>query len=217
MSHAPNPSTAHLSALDQLLASFGDGLKAMSAAGGASRPRPVATGEALSEGERREAASLMRVNHAGEVAAQGLYHGQALMARDPVVRQQLLAAAREEQDHLHWCAERLQELGDGPSKLTPLWYASSAAIGALAGLRSDATSLGFVAETERQVSAHLGEHLERLPAGDAGSRVVLQAMQSDEERHGQEAVAAGGALPPAPVRGLMRLVSQVMKFGAARL
>ncbi|MDO9451447.1 MAG: 2-polyprenyl-3-methyl-6-methoxy-1,4-benzoquinone monooxygenase, partial [Stagnimonas sp.] len=159
---------------------------------------------------------LMRVNHAGEVAAQGLYHGQALMARDPVIRQQLLAAAREEQDHLHWCAERLQELGDGPSRLTPLWYAGSAAIGALAGLRSDAVSLGFVAETERQVSAHLGEHLQRLPAGDAASRAVVQAMKTDEERHGQEALDAGGKLPPVPVRGLMRLVADVMKFGAAR-
>lgn len=205
------------SPLDQLLASFGDGLKALSAAGSASRPRPRAASSTLSEVERRAAASLMRVNHAGEVAAQGLYHGQALMARDPLVRQQLLSAAREEQDHLHWCAERLQELGDGPSKLTPLWYASSAAIGALAGLASDKASLGFVAETERQVSAHLGEHLERLPAADTSSRAVLQAMQKDEQRHGQEALAAGGALPPAPVRGLMRLVSQVMKFGAARI
>ncbi len=204
------------SPLDQLLASFGDGLKSLAAAGASHRARPASASATLSDAERAEAASLMRVNHAGEVAAQGLYHGQALMARDPVIRQQLLAAAKEEQDHLHWCAERLQELGDGPSRLTPLWYAGSAAIGALAGLRSDAVSLGFVAETERQVSAHLGEHLQRLPTGDAASRAVVQAMKSDEERHGQEALDAGGKLPPAPVRGLMRLVANVMKFGAAR-
>lgn len=204
------------SALDQLLASFGDGLKSLAAAGDAHRPRPAAVAVALSESERAEAASLMRVNHAGEVAAQGLYHGQALLARDAATRQQLLAAAREEQDHLHWCAERLQELGDGPSKLTPLWYLGSAAIGAVAGLRGDAVSLGFVAETERQVSAHLGEHLDRLPVADGASRAVVQAMKTDEERHGQEALALGGRLPPAPVRGLMQLVAQVMKFGAAR-
>jgi len=208
--------TRHHSPLDQLLASFGDGLKSLAAAGESHRPRPVSHAAMLSDKERAEAAALMRVNHAGEVAAQGLYHGQALMARDPVIRQQLLAAAREEQDHLHWCAERLQELGDGPSRLTPLWYAGSAAIGALAGLRSDAVSLGFVAETERQVSAHLGEHLQRLPVQDAASRAVVQAMKTDEERHGQEALDAGGKLPPAPVRGLMRLVAGVMKFGAAR-
>ncbi len=217
MSETTRSSAREHSALDQMLASFGDGLKALAAAGTSQRPRPVVAGAALSEAERREAASLMRVNHAGEVAAQGLYHGQALMARDPEVRRQLLAAAREEQDHLHWCAARLQELGDGPSKLTPLWYASSAAIGALAGLRGDARSLGFIAETERQVSAHLGEHLQRLPVGDTRSRVVLQAMQRDEQRHGEEAMAAGGRLPPGPIRGLMRAVSEVMKFGAARI
>ena len=208
--------TRQLSPLDQMLASFGDGLKSLAAAGEAHRPRPSAVPAALSESERAEAASLMRVNHAGEVAAQGLYHGQALMARDPAIRQQLLAAAKEEQDHLHWCAERLQELGDGPSKLTPLWYAGSAAIGALAGLRNDAASLGFVAETERQVSAHLGEHLQRLPAQDSASRAVVQAMKVDEERHGQQALDAGGKLPPAPVRGAMQLVARVMKFSAAR-
>lgn len=209
--------TRQHSALDLMLASFGDGLKSLAAAGEAHRPRPLAAGAVLSETERAEAASLMRVNHAGEVAAQGLYHGQALMARDAATRQQLLTAAREEQDHLHWCAARLQELGDGPSKLTPLWYSSSVAIGVLAGLRGDAVSLGFVAETERQVSAHLGEHLHKLPAHDSASRVVVQAMKTDEERHGQEALAAGGKLPPAPVRGLMQLVSNVMKFGAARI
>lgn len=205
------------SPLDQLLARVGDGLRTLSNVGEAHRPRPLAAGGELSEAERKAAASLMRVNHAGEVAAQGLYHGQALVARDPAIRRQLLDAAKEEQDHLNWCSERLQELGDGPSKLSPVWYAGSAAIGALAGLRGDAVSLGFVAETERQVSAHLGEHLQQLPEADHASRAVVQAMKTDEERHGQSALDAGGTLPPAPVRGLMRLVAQVMKFGAARV
>lgn len=209
--------TTRLSPLDHLLARVGDGLKTLAGTGESARPRPMAAVAALSEAERRQSASLMRVNHAGEVAAQGLYHGQALVARDPLIRAQLLEAAREEQDHLHWCAARLTELGDGPSKLSPLWYAGSAAIGALAGLRSDAVSLGFVAETERQVSAHLGEHLDRLPSPDAASRAVVQAMKTDEERHGQQALAAGGVLPPAPVRQAMQLVSAVMKFGAARV
>ncbi|MES2683892.1 MAG: 2-polyprenyl-3-methyl-6-methoxy-1,4-benzoquinone monooxygenase [Pseudomonadota bacterium] len=209
--------TRHHSPLDQLLARVGDGLKTLSAVGSSQRPRPHAEATVLSEAERSQSAALMRVNHAGEVAAQGLYHGQALVARDPLIRQQLLAAAREEQDHLQWCNARLAELGDGPSKLSPLWYAGSAAIGALAGLRSDAVSLGFVAETERQVSAHLGEHLQQLPAQDAASRAVVQAMKTDEERHGQEALDAGGQLPPAPVRAVMRLVAGVMKFGAARV
>lgn len=212
--------TRALSPLDQLLARAGDGLKALAGgghAGGTQRARPLADEAELTAAERRQAAALMRVNHAGEVAAQGLYHGQALMARDPAIRQQLLAAAKEEQDHLDWCAARLKELGDGPSKLTPLWYAGSAAIGAVAGLRGDAASLGFVAETERQVSAHLGEHLQRLPEADAASRVVVQAMKADEERHGQSALDAGGTLPPAPVRGLMGAVAQLMKFAAARV
>jgi 3-demethoxyubiquinol 3-hydroxylase len=209
--------TRPLSPLDQLLSRVGDGLKTLATSGAPHRPRPQATGTLLSTAEQAQAAALMRVNHAGEVAAQGLYHGQALVARNPEIRRQLLEAAKEEQDHLQWCAERLVELGDGPSKLSPLWYAGSAAIGVMAGLRGDAASLGFVAETERQVSAHLSEHLERLPVADAASRAVVQAMKDDEERHGQSALDAGGALPPPPVRRLMQAVAQVMKFGAARI
>lgn len=208
--------TRALSPLDRWLSRAGDGLKALAGERRESRPRPAANGAPLTDEERRASVAMMRINHAGEVAAQGLYHGQALVARDGGVRQQLLAAASEEQDHLDWCASRLQELGDGPSRLTPFWYGASAAIGALAGLKGDAASLGFVAETERQVSADLDEHLARLPAADAGSRAVVAAMKADEERHGQEALAAGGALPPEPVRDLMRVVAGVMKFGAAR-
>jgi len=209
--------TRSLSPLDHLLARAGDGLKALSTVGDSHRPAPVAASGDLSATERAAAAALMRVNHAGEVAAQGLYHGQALVARDPAIRRQLLEAAKEEQDHLQWCATRLAELGDGPSKLTPLWYAGSAAIGVVAGLRGDAASLGFVAETERQVSVHLDEHLHRLPEADTASRAVVQAMKADEERHGQSALDAGGLLPPAPVRGLMQMMARVMKFSAARI
>ncbi len=207
--------TRQLSPLDRLLSRAGEGLKTLGSSSG--RPRPAAVASALTSAERAQSASLMRVNHAGEIAAQGLYHGQALMARDASTRAQFLAAAAEERDHLQWCEARLQELGDGPSKLTPLWYAGSAAIGALAGLSSDRNSLGFVAETERQVSAHLGEHLQKLPRGDAASRAIISAMKTDEERHGEEALQAGGTLPPEPVRKLMQAVAAVMKFGAARI
>lgn len=170
----------------------------------------------LADAERREAARLMRVNHAGEVAAQGLYHGQALTARNPETRRHLLEAAEEEQRHLQWCESRLAELGDAPSRLRPLWYAGSVAMGAAAGLFGDRWSLGFVAETERQVSEHLDEHLQRLPTQDDRSRQILQAMRADEQRHGREAEDRGGAPLPAPVRGLMRRVARVMKVGAAR-
>ncbi|MGH8455832.1 MAG: 2-polyprenyl-3-methyl-6-methoxy-1,4-benzoquinone monooxygenase [Stenotrophobium sp.] len=171
----------------------------------------------MDEAARRHAAGLMRVNHAGEVAAQALYQGQALTARNPQVRQQLLGAAREEQDHLRWCEQRLAELGDGPSKLRPLWYAGSFAIGAAAGLAGDRWSLGFVAETEKQVSEHLGDHLQALPEQDHKSRDIIAAMRADELRHGHEAVEAGGRPLPRPVRELMKRVAKLMKFGAYRL
>jgi ubiquinone biosynthesis monooxygenase Coq7 len=177
------------------------------------RPLPEAD---LAEPERRHAAGLMRINHAGEVAAQALYHGQAFVARNPEVREHLLAAAGEEQDHLKWCEDRLRELGDGPSKLQPLWYAGSFAIGAAAGLAGDRWSLGFVEETEKQVSEHLKEHLDELPAADQRSRAILQKMREDETRHGIEAREAGGRPLPQPVRELMRRVSKLMKFGAYR-
>ncbi len=166
---------------------------------------------------RRHAAGLMRVNHAGEIAAQALYQGQALTARDPAIRAHMLDAAREEQQHLRWCEERLEELGAGPSMLKPLWYAGSFAIGAAAGLAGDEWSLGFVAETERQVSEHLDDHLQKLPEDDEKSRAIVEKMREDERRHGRNAEAAGGKPLPAPVRALMRGVAQIMKLGAYRL
>lgn len=171
----------------------------------------------LAEIERRKAAGLMRVNHAGEVSAQALYHGQALVARTPELRRHLLAAAAEERNHLEWCDARLRELGDRPSVLGPLWYAGSFAMGAAAGLIGDRASLGFVEETERQVVEHLDEHLAQLPRQDQRSRAIVTAMKQDEDRHREEAAAAGAAPVPAAVRGLMRRVAGIMKFGAYRI
>jgi len=171
----------------------------------------------LDSAARRHVAGLMRINHAGEVSAQALYRGQALVARDPAVRRQLLDAAAEERAHLQWCEQRLRELDDAPSVLTPLWYAGSFAIGATAGLVGDRTSLGFVEETERQVCEHLEDHLGQLPEQDARSRAILKTMREDEERHGRDAKAAGARTLPGPVRRLMSAVAKVMKFGAYRI
>jgi len=160
--------------------------------------------------DRRHAAGLMRVNHAGEIAAQALYRGQALVARTSATREHLLAAADEEQAHLQWCEERLKELGEAPSKLDPLWYAGSFAIGALAGLAGDKWSLGFVEETEKQVSEHLRGHLDQLPEGDARSRAIVEAMKKDEERHGKSASERGAKPLPKPVQDAMRAVARIM-------
>ncbi len=168
----------------------------------------------MSESERRESAALMRVNHAGEMAAQALYHGQALVARTAETRDWLLKAAREEADHLAWCETRLKELESRPSLLNPLWYCGSFAIGALAAALGDRTSLAFVVETERQVEGHLDEHLARLPSGDARSRAILNVMRTDEIAHGAAAKAAGASELPGPVRGLMRQVARVMTTAA---
>ncbi len=167
--------------------------------------------------ESREVARLMRVNHAGEVSAQALYQGQALTARLPGVRDKMEQAALEENDHLRWCAQRIDELGGRTSVLNPVWYAGSFAIGALAGWTGDKWSLGFIVETERQVVEHLGGHLSRLPAADGRSRAILQQMKEDEMHHGTVALEAGAAPLPAPLRGLMRLVSKVMTHTAYRV
>ncbi|MBV8804071.1 MAG: 2-polyprenyl-3-methyl-6-methoxy-1,4-benzoquinone monooxygenase [Sinobacteraceae bacterium] len=178
-------------------------------AGATSQPRPN-TPPALSDTERRESAALMRVNHAGEIAAQALYHGQALVSRSAATQEILLKAAREESDHLAWCETRLKELGSRPSLLNPLWYCGSFAIGVLAAAAGDRASLGFVVETERQVEGHLNDHLTRLPSGDTRSRAILDVMRTDEIVHGATAKAAGASELPAPVRVLMRQVARVM-------
>ena len=172
---------------------------------------------ALDASQRMHAAGLMRVNHVGEVCAQALYFGQAAVARDPATRTQLLAAAAEETDHLAWCGERLRELDARPSVLNPLWYAGSYAIGAVAGLRGDGWNLGFVVETERQVEAHLEEHLHSLPEADARSRAIVQVMKADEARHADNARAAGARALPEPIQLAMRAASALMKAVAYRI
>ena len=208
-----------LSPLDRLLAGIERALETVAGAPEANRPSPAraAAHAELDGAERRHAAGLMRVNHTGEVCAQALYDGQAALARNEANRQHLQHAAAEETDHLAWCGERLQELDSRPSLLNPLWYAGSYAIGALAALAGDAVSLGFVVETERQVEAHLAEHLEKLPAQDERSRAVLAQMQADEIRHGQDAQARGGIDLPFPIPQLMQASSMVMKTVAYRV
>lgn len=178
----------------------------------AERPSPAtaAAEGSLSTDDRVRAGRLMRVNHTGEVCAQALYHGQSVTARAAPVQEKLEHAADEENDHLAWCAERLQALGSRRSYLDPLWYAGSFAIGAVAGAAGDKWNLGFLAETERQVVAHLGSHLERLPTADYKSRAVLEQMRIDEATHATTALEAGGATLPWPVPTLMRLASKVM-------
>ncbi len=189
-------------------------LKALFASPRASRSTPGAAPAPLPEAERRTSAGLMRINHAGEIAAQGLYHGQALVARDAAIRTQLEHAAREETDHLAWCETRLRELHDRPSLLDPLWYAGSFVIGAVVVLASDKISLGFVAETEQQVERHLDAHLEQLPAGDARSRAILAQMRTDEQLHGELARRAGGTTLPSPMRKAMQMTAKVMTTAA---
>jgi 3-demethoxyubiquinol 3-hydroxylase len=209
----------HLTALDRLLADAQNALETIAGAARAARPNP---GEqqadvVLDDAERRHAAGLMRINHVGEVCAQALYVGQAAVARDEGTRAQLLAAAQEETDHLAWCADRLRELDSRPSLLNPLWYAGSYAIGLAAGLRGDGWNLGFVVETERQVEAHLDEHLRTLPEADARSRAILSVMKEDEARHADHAEAAGARALPQPVPTLMAAASKLMKAVAYRL
>jgi ubiquinone biosynthesis monooxygenase Coq7 len=208
-----------LTPLDHALAGFQRALDTLSGAAVAACPSPAQDQPVpeLDSRARRHAAGLMRIDHAGEVCAQALYDGQAALARDPATRAHLEAAANEETDHLAWCGERLHELDDHPSHLNPLWYAGSFAIGALAALAGDRWSLGFVVETERQVEAHLGEHLERLPPADVRSRAILATMQADEARHADHALAHGGATLPPPIPTLMRGASAVMKAIAYRL
>ena len=166
---------------------------------------------------RKHAAGLMRINHVGEVCAQALYFGQAAVARSAAMREQMLEAAAEETDHLAWCGERLDELNSRPSLLNPLWYAGAYAIGVSAGLIGDRLSLGFVVETERQVEAHLGEHLQTLPAADARSRAIVRRMKDDEARHAEHAIAAGAHPLPPPLPSLMRVASRLMKSIAYRI
>ena len=202
-----------ISFIDRALISIDHGMRTVFGAPTTSeRPDPAAhLPEAeLTDAERRTAARLMRVNHAGEVAAQALYQGQSLTARLPEVRDKMERAALEENDHLAWCERRGKELGGHTSLLNPLWYAGSLAIGALAGRIGDKWSLGFIVETEHQVVRHLDDHLGRLPPSDVRSRAILSQMKNDEAHHATTALEAGAAPLPETVKRLMTLTSRVM-------
>jgi ubiquinone biosynthesis monooxygenase Coq7 len=205
--------------IDPVLTAADAALRTLFARPHATRATPAssqAQGE-MSEAERREAGALMRVNHVGEVCAQALYTAQAAVARDPALRAHFIEAAHEETDHLAWTRQRLDELGTRPSILNPLWYAGAFSLGIVAGRLGDPLSLGFVAETERQVEAHLDSHLDRLPSGDSASRAVVEQMKIDEARHASQAVDAGAAELPAPAKALMRVASRVMTTLAHRI
>ena len=198
--------------LDVAITRFDRALRVMAGVAPASRPNPAAAiaDELLSEEERRHSAGLMRVNHVGEVCAQALYQSQAGVAHDPAIARQFVEAGREEQDHLRWTGDRLKELGARPSLLNPVWYLASYGLGSIAGRFGDASSLGFMVETERQVEAHLASHLDRLPPGDAKSRAIVEQMRRDEASHGAHAEALG-AKPILPVVEVaMRSMSRVM-------
>ena len=202
-----------LSLLDRLISEADTVLRTVTSRGhSAARPSPAEghSDTELSDSERRHVAGLMRVNHTGEVCAQALYQGQALTAKLPTVREEMQQAAEEEVDHLVWCEQRLRELDSQPSILNPAWYGLSFALGAVAGAIGDRVSLGFVAATEERVCRHLQDHLKSLPEDDRKSRLILQQMLEDEQRHGDNALAAGGTDFPRPVKDAMTAVSRVM-------
>ena len=197
---------------DRLIGEIDKIIKVLAAPSRAVREPPASAGDGpvLEPEQARESVRLMRVNHAGEVAAQALYQGQALTARSKEIAAVMARAAAEEIDHLAWCERRIAELGGKTSVLNPLWYAGSYAIGVLAGAFGDRVSLGFIAETEKQVESHLRDHLERLPGADLRSRAILEQMTHDEIEHGAKAASLGGSPLPAPLRTAMRLSSRLM-------
>jgi 3-demethoxyubiquinol 3-hydroxylase len=198
--------------LDRIIGEIDSAIKVLAVPARSGRePPPTPGGDlVLPESDRLESSRLMRVNHAGEVAAQALYRGQALTASDPALSAAMRQSAAEEMDHLAWCEVRLRELNGRTSFLNPLWYAGSWAIGAVAGALARSTSLGFIRETERQVESHLRGHLDRLPAADKRSRSILEQMTHDEIQHGEKAAAWGATELPFPLRAAMRLTSRVM-------
>ncbi|MCO8087103.1 MULTISPECIES: 2-polyprenyl-3-methyl-6-methoxy-1,4-benzoquinone monooxygenase [Acinetobacter] len=202
----------HYTGLDKFIHSFDQALRSLvPGVTSAQRDNPGQNAPTqLAVSEARHVAGLMRVNHSGEVCAQALYHGQALTAKLPNVRREMEQAAIEEQDHLAWCEDRLKELDSHTSLLNPVWYGLSFGMGAIAGIAGDKYSLGFVAETERQVSLHLEDHIRQLPAHDERSRKILEQMNEDELHHRDTALNAGGVDLPAPVRIAMTGISKLM-------
>ena len=206
-------SERRLTPLDRLLASANNALRTIAAPAGRSgrgNPAEAVAESELDDDQKAHAAGLMRVNHAGEVAAQALYQGHAAVARDKSIEAQIQRAADEEFDHLSWCEQRIRELGEDVSRLSPVWYAGAFAIGAASGILGDRWSLGFIAETERQVCAHLDNHLEHLPEQDLKSRAIVARMRDEEAEHGENAIEAGAAELPEPVKLLMRMTAKVM-------
>lgn len=204
----------HISFIDRLLCELDTAIRTISPSSQRnnlrSSPAEGVDEQQLSMQEKKHSAGLMRVNHSGEVCAQALYQGQALTAQLAHIKKQMTAAALEEIDHLAWCEQRLYELDSQPSRLNLLWYSGSLLLGALAGIAGDKISLGFVAETERQVSAHLGKHLKTAPQEDLKTHLIIKQMKEDEEHHAQTAISAGAIELPIVIKQLMGLVSQVM-------
>lgn len=210
-------SSRHYSALDHFLFNIDNGVRTLFGAPEVterSNPADSQPEGELSDSDKDLAGRLMRINHAGEVSAQGLYQGQALTAKLPEIREQMERAAQEENDHLDWCESRCQELGTHVSLLNPIWYLGSLTIGAIAGKAGDKWSLGFVSETEHQVVRHLDSHLEKLSPQDHKSRAILEQMKEDELHHAVIAESAGGANLPAAVKQAMKITSKVMTRGA---
>jgi ubiquinone biosynthesis monooxygenase Coq7 len=210
----------NLSKLDRFISSIDEALRITTGEAPApfrSNPAGDLASVELDETQRRHAAGLMRINHTGEICAQALYAGQAATAKHDATREAMQSAAEEEIDHLSWCEERLKELDSRPSVLNPLWYAGSFAIGAAAGIAGDDWSLGFVKETENQVEAHLEDHLEKLPEGDARSQAILDQMKTDEAKHAEMAEDAGARELPEPVRRAMTFTANIMKSLAYRI
>ncbi|MFL9881073.1 2-polyprenyl-3-methyl-6-methoxy-1,4-benzoquinone monooxygenase [Herbaspirillum rhizosphaerae] len=205
--------------VDQLITDLDKALRVVSGVVASSRPNPAAQigDSAMSDAEKLHSAGLMRVNHVGEVCAQALYDAQGRFAQAQALKQQFAHAGIEEEDHLAWTAERLRELGSHTSLLNPLWYVGSYVLGTIAARVGDARNLGFVAETERQVELHLISHLEKLPPQDAKSRAIVDQMRKDEVEHGKAAKALGAAEMPAPIRGVMKIMSKVMTTVAYRI
>ncbi|MFC1626137.1 2-polyprenyl-3-methyl-6-methoxy-1,4-benzoquinone monooxygenase [Pseudomonadota bacterium] len=216
-----SPEVRHYSLADRVIGHVDQALNNIFCKQSSQRPYPAEKGAdsdtLLSIEEKKRAAGLMRVNHAGEMAAQALYHGQSLIARDPSLKDKLHNASLEESDHLNWCRNRLEELGERPSVFDPLWYAGSFAIGITAGIAGDRWNLGFLEETEKQVVRHLDSHLERLPESDSRSRAIVEQMKIDEQGHADLAHSLGAAELPKPVQDLMKLTSKVLTNLAERV
>ena len=213
-------STRSFSPLDQLLIHADQAITTIfGRPKGSNRPNPSENSpeQPLSDEEKRLSAALMRVNHVGEVCAQALYQAQAITARNPEIREKMRQASIEENDHLAWCAKRIEELGGSKSLLNPFWYGGAFAIGTIAGIAGDKWNLGFVAETERQVVEHLNSHLDRLPLADDKSQEIVKQMAIDEGEHATMAVTAGAADLPTPIKGMMRLASKVITTTAERI